>query len=143
MYDENNVQVKEIVVEDLELPAGGSVLPEGLSDHMDDGDRNESLLESGEDNGQAATSDEFTSGDVSQGDLFSGNAAGGNISPNSVSGNNFYTEVPDYSESILSMQETLVSINATLFLIFLFLIMSWTEKKISLSVKKFTRERRR
>ena len=146
MYDEENVQTEETVVDD-------SGVDDGISGDPAGGSGSESLSESDGDVGQAksddvssgdAKSSDVSSGDISSVDVSSGDASEDNSYHDGYPGISAYTEVsPDYSEYLLSLQASLVSIDSTLFLIFLFLILSWTEKKISVSVRKFTRERRR
>lgn len=56
----------------------------------------------------------------------------------------YHTEAAtDYTDSFLSLQASVDTLNSTLFLVMVFLLLSWTEKKVSLSVRKFTGERRK
>lgn len=48
----------------------------------------------------------------------------------------------DYSEQLSGISSQIAGLNALVFLIFVFLLLSWTEKKISVLVNRFTRERK-
>lgn len=53
-----------------------------------------------------------------------------------------YTVVDIDNELLFSIREEISSLNSTVFLIFMFLLLSWTEKKLSVVVNRFTRERK-
>lgn len=136
MDEKENVQTEETVLDDF----GGS---DGVSVDVDDVPGSESVSVPDGNDRQAASFD-ISSGDIGSDSVSAGDAAEGDAFTGGDSALSAYTETSvDYTENLLSLQASLVSINATLFLIFLFLIMSWTEKKISVNVRKFTRERRR
>lgn len=145
MDEKENFQTEETVLDDL-------VGSDGVSDDVDDDTGSESVSVPDGDDGQASTGDissgdvspDISSGDIGSDSVSAGDAAEGDSSLGGDTALSVHTETSvDYTENLLLLQASLISINATLFLIFLFLIMSWTEKKISVSVRKFTRERRR
>ena len=49
----------------------------------------------------------------------------------------------DYTENLQVISESISQFNKTALLIFFFLLLSWTEKKISVTVNRFTTERKR
>lgn len=58
-----------------------------------------------------------------------------------VSGNGY--GVVDIDNQLLSsIRDEITALNAILFLVFMFLLLSWTEKKFSVIVNRFTRERK-
>lgn len=58
-----------------------------------------------------------------------------------VSGNGY--GVVDFDNQLLSsIRDEISELNAILFLVFVFLLLSWTEKKFSVIVNRFTRERK-
>lgn len=123
------MDISEHLDSDFEFPA-----------EHDDGSWNDTVDISTGDSGQASVT--VSGGDINNADISSGDAGtGGNLSDYRVA----YMEVPatDYTDALLSVQESLDSLNSTLLLVLLFLLLSWTEKKISTAVHKFTRERRR
>lgn len=131
MYDENLFESGQeaVSVSDDQI---GSLSPSSDAVSVSDGDSRQD------------TGDTVSSGDVSEGDPGFSDISAGDSAAGSHQDFSAYASVsPDYTEYFLSLQEDLVSIHSTLFLILIFLLLSWTEKKISVGVLKFTRERRR
>lgn len=58
-----------------------------------------------------------------------------------VSGNG-YGVVDIDNQLLFSIRDEITALNAILFLVFVFLLLSWTEKKFSVIVNRFTRERK-
>lgn len=130
MYEEQIVETGEIVED-----AAGFDSP--LSADGDDGIGDADLSSSGRDISQ--DSDDVFSGIESLVDL----PVSGDVSGSDLGFSSYMEAAPDYTETLLSMQESISSLHSTLFLILIFLLLSWTEKKIRVGVNKFTRERRR
>ena len=90
---------------------------------------------------------ERVSTDVSSGDVVDRDVSVGDADPDGNGFNNrvMYSEIssPDYMEAFSSIQLSLDVLNSTLVLILIFLLLSWTDKKLSVIVRKFTRERRK
>lgn len=123
---------------DMDISESTDTSPDIPTGH-DDGSRNSDVDISTGDSGQASVT--VSGGDVSGSDVSTGDSStGGNQSGDRV----VYNEiaVTDYTDVLLSVQKSLDTLNTTLALILLFLLLSWTEKKISAAVHKFTRERR-
>lgn len=138
LYELQDVEVVSDVAEGETLVEESAGQSDGLAelDAVDAGNSDVSVSDG--DSGQAAES--VRSGDTSSGDVSPGdfNTEYLGVDPVLSSG----TVAVDVSEDLLQIQTLLDSINSTLFLIFIFLLLSWTEKKIITSVRKFTRERR-
>lgn len=135
--EESSENSTEAVTVDIpETPDAAPDVPAGY----DDGSGNDSVDISTGDSGQASLT--VSGGDISNPDVTSGDTGAGGSQPDYRVA---YTEIPstDYTDAFLAVQESLDSLNSTLFLILLFLLLSWTEKKISVAVHKFTRERGR
>lgn len=138
--------------DDLDFPddtSSESPLQDSLETVEDSSEDSSGVHDSG--GGDSGTGDvdlsagdgEQTSEPVTDGD--SGNT-GSTRSDSSVGDTvyNYYMELgTDYTDALLSLQASFDTLNETLFLILVFLLLSWTEKKISLAVRKFTVERRR
>jgi hypothetical protein len=85
------------------------------------------------------TSESVSGGDATAPDV----SAGDSVSGGSSVAYEYTVYATDYTDSISALTESVASLNATVFLILVFLLLSWTERKISVGVKKFTRERRK
>lgn len=87
-----------------------------------------------------------TAGTFSGGDAVSSDVSAGDIGINGsqlVGESAIQTVSSDYTEILVSIDSGISTFNHVAFLIFIFLLMEWTEKKISVTVHRFTRERRR
>lgn len=123
---------------DVDIPESTDTSPDIPTGHDDDSGHDNADISTG-DSGQASVT--VSGGDVSGSDVSAGDSGtGGNQSGNRIT--YAETQTTDYTDAFLSVQESLDTLNATLALILLFLLLSWTEKKISVAVHKFTRERR-
>lgn len=53
-------------------------------------------------------------------------------------GNTFVSSPVDYTDSIVAVKEELTALSGLVFLLFIFLLLTWTERKINGVVGKFT-----
>jgi len=122
MYEKENIKVTVVSVP----------LSDGLHSHVSISSGNAGVDVSGGNNGEAEQSpvDTVSSGD---GSVFPG--------PLTVSGGDgaFQTTAPaDYSDSLVEIKEELTALSSLVFLLFIFLLCIWTERKITGVVGKFT-----
>jgi hypothetical protein len=119
--------------------------PDSLSDDSADGVLSDSDGSSGSGDVSVSSGDSGeTSESVSGGDAGAPDvSAGDSVSGDSPVALEYSSVTSDFSADIATLTESVNSLNATVFLILVFLLLSWTERKISIGVKKFTRERRK
>lgn len=70
----------------------------------------------------------------------SGDGAGvpGSGTVSAGDGNTFVSSPVDYTDSIVAVNEELTALSGLVFLLFIFLLLTWTERKINGIVGKFT-----
>ena len=87
---------------------------------------------SGGNNGASEQSPDDT---VSSGD---GSCLPGTPTVSAGDGNTFVSSPVDYTDSIVAVKEELTALSGLVFLLFIFLLLTWTERKINGVVGKFT-----
>lgn len=85
--------------------------------------------------------DSVSGSDLGNGDISAGDI-GGYVSDFDKDGFDGFGVVEIDNELLSSIREEVSMLNITVFLIFIFLLFSWTEKKFSVIVNRFTRERK-
>lgn len=122
MYEKENIQVTVVSVP----------LSDGLHSHVSISSGNAGADVSGGNNGETEQSPVDT---VSSGD---GSCLPG--TPTVLGGDGAFqtTSQADYSDSLVEIKEELTALSSLVFLLFIFLLCTWTERKITGVVGKFT-----